>query len=372
MRSSSSFRAALTVALLGLAACEVTSRDSATKQDTSVVASSGAVDTSVRTGDTTGVPAVPDTGRQAALDSAAHAADSAAMEMAPDRAQRGGVLFALARGVPGSAPRCTWKSAPLPCYAVPGGLLATVPLPADEPGGTYTLVIDRPGGRQVREVTVAEKDFGQELIFLPDSTYELVRRTRDIARDARALRRVLSSESDRRLWSGRWREPIAGARTSGYGVERFYFRASDSARAITLGPRLRSSGSFAADTAPGGDVPGWRHAGVDIAARRGAAVAAPATGVVAEVGEYILSGRTLVLDHGQGVLSAYFHLDTVLVREGDVVQAGRSIARVGSTGLATGPHLHYGISVHGKDVDPAAWRAMPDFARADTTRTARR
>jgi len=93
---------------------------------------------------------------------------------------------------------------------------------------------------------------------------------------------------------------------------------------------------------------------------------------VAEVGEYILTGRTLVLDHGQGVLSAYFHLDTVLVREGDVAQAGRTIARVGSTGLATGPHLHYGIYVHGKDVDPVAWRAMPDFARADTTRTARR
>jgi hypothetical protein len=363
----------LAIAALAVSACEVVSKDSRAKQDTSTVATTQGVSAGSVPGaaDTTGVPAVPDSARQTP-DSAARAADSAAFELAPDRPERGGVLFALARGVAGQAPRCTWKSAPLPCYAAPGGLLLTVPLPADEPGGTYTLVIERPGGRIVREVTVAERDLGQQLVFLDDSLYALVRRTGDVARDARALHRVLAGESDRRLWSGRWREPITGARSSGYGVERFYFRASDSSRAITLGPRMRASGSFGADTAPAGDVPGWRHAGVDIAARHGAAVAAPAAGAVAEIGEYILTGRTLVLDHGQGVLSAYFHLDTVLVRKGDVVPAGRTIARVGSTGLATGPHLHYGIYVHGKDVDPAAWRAMPDFARADTMRTARR
>jgi murein DD-endopeptidase MepM/ murein hydrolase activator NlpD len=65
------------------------------------------------------------------------------------------------------------------------------------------------------------------------------------------------------------------------------------------------------------------------------------------------------LDHGQGVHSAYFHLDTVLVREGDLVARGASLARVGATGLATGPHLHYGIYLHGKDVDPATWHAVP-------------
>jgi len=89
-----------------------------------------------------------------------------------------------------------------------------------------------------------------------------------------------------------------------------------------------------------------------------------------DVGEYVLSGRTLVIDHGQGVYSAYFHLDTTLVRKGDQVRAGRTIARVGSTGLSTGPHLHYAIYVHGRDVDPAAWRDMPAFARGEGRATA--
>jgi murein DD-endopeptidase MepM/ murein hydrolase activator NlpD len=68
------------------------------------------------------------------------------------------------------------------------------------------------------------------------------------------------------------------------------------------------------------------------------------------------------LDHGQGVHSAYFHLDTILVREGDIVRRGASLARVGATGLATGPHLHYGIYLHGKDVDPAVWHGIPASA----------
>jgi murein DD-endopeptidase MepM/ murein hydrolase activator NlpD len=65
------------------------------------------------------------------------------------------------------------------------------------------------------------------------------------------------------------------------------------------------------------------------------------------------------LDHGQGVHSAYFHLDTVLVREGDLVRRGATLGRVGATGLATGPHLHYGIYIHGKDVDPETWHQLP-------------
>jgi murein DD-endopeptidase MepM/ murein hydrolase activator NlpD len=221
-------------------------------------------------------------------------------------------------------------------------------------------------------VPVGERDFGRELVFLPESLYALIQRSRDVARDARALRGILATETPNRLWSGGWRQPVSGAggRSSGYGVERFYYRASDSARAITLAPELRARGSFGVDTASprAGEVPSWRHAGVDIPAPRRTPVVAPATGQVVDVGEYVLSGRTLVIDHGQGTLTAYFHLDTILVHKGDVVRAGRTVARVGATGLATGPHLHFGVYLHGKDVDPATWYAMPAFARGDTAR----
>ena len=94
---------------------------------------------------------------------------------------------------------------------------------------------------------------------------------------------------------------------------------------------------------------------------------------MADVGEYILTGRTVVVDHGQGVFTIYMHLDTALVSKGDQVRVGRTLGRVGATGLATGPHLHYGVYLHGKDVDPAAWRDMPPFAvTGDTGRVAAR
>jgi murein DD-endopeptidase MepM/ murein hydrolase activator NlpD len=246
-----------------------------------------------------------------------------------------------------------------------------IPLPADDDAGTFTLTFERPAGRIVRQIAVADREFGRELIFLVDSLYKRATSAKEIARDARAVRGIASMESSERRWSGRWREPVIGMKSTGYGVERFYYRASDSTRSIQLDAQAKTRGTFGGDTS---DVaftgaPSWRHAGLDLPARRGASVTAPASGIVIDVGDYVLSGRTLLVDHGQGVVSAYFHLDTALVAKGDVVKRGDRLARVGSTGLATGPHLHYGIYLHGKDVDPVAWRDMPNWvvAAADST-----
>jgi murein DD-endopeptidase MepM/ murein hydrolase activator NlpD len=176
---------------------------------------------------------------------------------------------------------------------------------------------------------------------------------------------VLETETPEQRWSGAWRMPVEGGKSSGYGVERFYHRASDSARSVRIESSAKTRGSFGLDTVSGAQTaPAWRHAGVDIAVGRGTSVRAPQAGAVAEVGDYVLTGKTLILDHGQGVHSAYFHLDTVLVREGDLVRRGAALGRVGATGLATGPHLHYGIYIHGKDVDPETWHKLP-FATLD-------
>lgn len=355
-------RALITAAagtLLFAAGCEVVS--SSKKQDTTTLVNTA---TNVPATDTTGagVPATPP-------DSLAMSTlrDSGTVTLYPDRPVRGGVLFALAEGVATDTPRCSWKGAALPCARVSKGVLAIVPLPADDAPGTFTLTFDRPAGRITRQITVADRDFGRELVFLDSAHYALVKRTSDVARDARALRGVLATESDQRLWHGSWGVPLKGTRSAGYGVERFYYRAADSTRAITLAPDMKTRGTFGLDTnSAASNVPSWRHAGVDIAASRGSSVNAPAAGNVVDVGSYVLTGNTVVIDHGQGVMTAYFHLDTALVRRGDQVAAGKRIGRVGATGLATGPHLHYGIYIHGKDVDPSAWSAMPAFVRDDT------
>lgn len=350
------------VLALLLAACEVVPKDEGAKQDTVTVAPS--------TSDSTVTTAIPPAGVQTPSDTLGQAPDTGTVELYPAAPRRGGVVFALARGLHvNGAPRCSVDGESLPCYAVRDGIAAVLPLPADQPAGTHTLVFDHPTRRITRRITVADFPFERELVFLDSAKYALVRQDEKISRDARAIRQVLSVETPDRRWRGAWRDIAAGQKTSEYGVERFYYRASDSTRAVKLEPTLRTRGAFASDTtrAKPSDVPSWRHAGVDIPLSRRTPVRPPAAGMVSDVGEYILTGHTVVVDHGQGVSTAYFHLDTVLVQRGDVVTSRTLLGRVGDTGLTTGPHLHFGVYIHGRDVDPAAWLDMPTWFRSDST-----
>jgi len=95
------------------------------------------------------------------------------------------------------------------------------------------------------------------------------------------------------------------------------------------------------------------HSGLDIAAPKGAPVTAPAQATVIDVGNYFFNGNTVLLDHGQGLISGYFHLNKTLVNVGDVVQQGQHIADIGATGRVTGPHLHWNVYLNKTKVDPS-------------------
>ena len=99
------------------------------------------------------------------------------------------------------------------------------------------------------------------------------------------------------------------------------------------------------------------HSGMDIAAPTGTPVVAPIDGVVIDSGDYFFNGRTLWIDHGQGLLSMMCHLDRIDVGVGDRVTAGQAVAAVGATGRVTGPHLHWSISLNRALVDPALFIA---------------
>jgi murein DD-endopeptidase MepM/ murein hydrolase activator NlpD len=349
------------VALVLLGACEIVSRETA-KQDTTtrIPDSTQLPKAETLSRGAAGVPAMPG-------DSLRPPADSGDVLIHPAAPARGGVIFALARGlVTPQAPRCTLDGQPLPCHATSDGIVAVVPLPADEPAGTRALVFEHPTRRTTRTIQVSDTVFGRELVFLDSAHFALLSRQADIARDARAVRQAVAITTPERRWTGSWRNLLASGRTSRYGVDRFYYRATDSARAISLAPSMRTRGGFASDTSTParGDVPAWHHTGVDIPLRAGTAVRPPAAGTVTKVGDYVLTGRTVLVDHGQGVTTAYFHLDTVLVREGDQLSNQEVLGRVGADGLTTGPHLHFGVYIHGKDVDPAAWLDMPNWYRS--------
>lgn len=115
----------------------------------------------------------------------------------------------------------------------------------------------------------------------------------------------------------------------------------------------RTSGLFGAQRIYNG-TPGSYHSGMDIAAANGTPFVAPADGVVtlAAADEFTLEGHLLMIDHGMGLNSAFLHCSELLVREGDIVRQGQLIGRVGATGRASGPHLHWGMKWNAARVDP--------------------
>jgi murein DD-endopeptidase MepM/ murein hydrolase activator NlpD len=136
-----------------------------------------------------------------------------------------------------------------------------------------------------------------------------------------------------KFWHGSFVRPNAGRISTVFGVRRYY------------------NGVFARD---------YYHRGVDYAGGAGSAVMAPASGYIRLVGKeaegFRVHGNTIGIDHGQGVVSIFLHLQDIYVKEGDFVQAGQTIGTIGSTGASTGPHLHWGLYVHGISVDPVPWR----------------
>jgi murein DD-endopeptidase MepM/ murein hydrolase activator NlpD len=96
------------------------------------------------------------------------------------------------------------------------------------------------------------------------------------------------------------------------------------------------------------------HSGVDFAAARGTPVVSPANGIIRLAAkDMYLMGNTLMIDHGLGLVSIFIHLDSISASEGGRVEQGEIVARVGQTGRATGPHLHWGISVGSTSIDAA-------------------
>lgn len=115
----------------------------------------------------------------------------------------------------------------------------------------------------------------------------------------------------------------------------------------------RISGQFGSQRIYNGD-PGSYHSGVDIAAPAGTYFVAPADGVVtlAASSPFTLEGNLLMIDHGMGLNSAFLHGSEILVKEGQEVKRGEPIGRIGSTGSATGPHLHWSMKWNAARIDP--------------------
>lgn len=177
---------------------------------------------------------------------------------------------------------------------------------------------------ETRLFTTAGEFPSEQLVFEP-STEALL--APEIAQpEAERVAAVFATRSPVLLWGGGFQWPREGRITSPFGSRRMY------------GTSLASY-----------------HAGLDISGATGEPVYAAAAGIVALADALQVRGNAVILDHGGGVLSGYFHLEEILVEEGQSVQAGEQIGTVGATGLVTGSHLHWELRVAGVAVDPVAW-----------------
>ena len=228
-----------------------------------------------------------------------------------------------------------------------GGVYSLLP-EADVFWGVVGIPLDAPAGTE--SLTVTARSSTGKLLDSISRAYELVAIGRPVDRltltaeeasvltpeaaaRERELRAQFFSEFDRgRRWTTFFRRPAEGVATTQFGQGRSY----------NGGP----VGSF--------------HTGLDLAAAAGTPVVAPAPARVDWVGEMPIRGISVILDHGAGVKSSYHHLQSVAVAEDDDVRSGQQIGAVGETGLATGPHLHWELTVWGVNVDPASW-TLKDF-----------
>lgn len=137
------------------------------------------------------------------------------------------------------------------------------------------------------------------------------------------IQAALATFTNERYWECPMRRPVPGEVSGVFGMKRF----------INGEPRQQ-------------------HGGVDMRGKYGTSVHACWEGRVILTGEHFFAGRSVFVDHGQGVISMYFHLSDIMIREGQRVMPGEVIGRVGSSGRVTGPHLHFGLSILGAAVDP--------------------
>ena len=196
-----------------------------------------------------------------------------------------------------------------------------------KPGKEELAVIASIDGKENtfrRTVVVTPVNYPKQELTLPEKMVTPPTEVYDrIKADRVAVAKAKNTVSPQRLWRLPFERPVEGKITSLYGLRRIL-----------------------------NGKPKNPHRGLDFRSPMGNPVKSCADGVVILVGDHYYAGNSVYVDHGNGVVSMYFHLSKPIVKEGDRVQRGQAVGLSGMSGRATGPHLHWSVSVLGRLVDP--------------------
>jgi len=257
----------------------------------------------------------------------AQAADLPQQRLAP-----GGVAR-IALGASAEAPRASYHGVPVLVLRDRGQWTAVLGIALAATPGRAVLTLQR-GDAAPTELPFTIKPFHyaeQRLSVAPGqvdlSPQDLARYERERAHLAEVVATFGSTAPE----TLRLRQPVPGARSSSFGLRRVFNGQSRNP-----------------------------HSGMDIAAPLGTPVVAAAAGTVIDTGDYFFNGNTVWIDHGTGLMTMYCHLSAISVAVGDTVAAGAPLGAVGATGRATGPHLHWSVSLNRAMVDPALFLPPAD------------
>lgn len=212
---------------------------------------------------------------------------------------------------------------------------AMVGLPLLIKPGTHKIkIINSSGKKQYHEFSVANKNYETRHITIKNK--RMVSPTKkDIDRHYKERPLIIAALKE---WTENnniqtnFMKPVEGRFSSIFGLRRIYNNQK----------RIR------------------RHTGLDIAAPVGTAIKSPAVGKVIRTGSYFFTGNTVFIDHGQGLISMYSHLNKTHVKAGQQLQQGQTIGTVGMTGRVSGPHLHWVVSLNNTKVDPKLFLSVND------------
>lgn len=264
------------------------------------------------------------------IGSPSYAGEDPAWTLFPPNLAIGQVGLFSVYNMPGTAVAGSFLNRPVYFHGRAERFLALLPVDLNTSPGTYPLRIDYRdvhGGTQKTmtiDIQVHGQQFSVEELRLPERMVtfpaEVVRRILD---EKKTVEAILEKSSEEPFWAEEFIKPVEGDIIGAFGSRRI------------LNGKERSP-----------------HLGIDIRAKEGMPVFCVNNGYVALVGDFYLLGRTVIIDHGQGIFTIYCHLSKILVKEGDVVSKGKSLGEVGTSGRATGPHLHWVARISGARVDP--------------------
>ena len=208
-----------------------------------------------------------------------------------------------------------------------GQWIALVGIPlSTKPGTHYITVKAETGASSRQQFAVENKDYPEQRLTLKNK--QMVNpNAANLARikaDRIPINKALATWSNQQQIDTDFIAPVDGRLSSLFGLKRFF-----------------------------NDQPRNPHSGLDIAAPSGTPIKAPAPALVIETGNFYYNGNTVFLDHGQGLITGYFHMTEIKVKPGQRVYRGETLGTVGETGRVTGPHLHWNVYLNRTKVDPA-------------------